>query len=66
MLRNHDDDSLLEKANAAFRQAAAKVIQKAKQTGTSIILWENGKLKRIRPEDFELPAARPENPNPVS
>jgi len=37
-------DSLTEKAEAAFRQAAAEVIERARQTGTPVILWENGKV----------------------
>jgi hypothetical protein len=38
------DDTLGEKADAAFRQAARKVIERARQTGTPIILWEQGKV----------------------
>ncbi len=37
-------DTLVEKANAAFRQAARKVIERARQSGTPIILWENGRV----------------------
>jgi hypothetical protein len=33
---------LTEKANAAFRQAAAKVVERARQTGTPVIVWEKG------------------------
>ena len=35
------------KADAAFRQAARKVIQIARQTGTPIIVWEEGRVKEI-------------------
>jgi hypothetical protein len=35
-------DSLTATANAAFRQAAAKVIEQAQRTGTSVIVWEHG------------------------
>ena len=42
--------SLTDKANAAFRQAAAKVIERAKQTGTPVIVWENGQVKELAPQ----------------
>ena len=38
------DDTLTEKANAAFQQAAAKVIERARQTGTPVIVWEKGQI----------------------
>jgi hypothetical protein len=38
------EDTLTEKADAAFRQVAVKVIERARQTGTPIILWEEGKV----------------------
>jgi hypothetical protein len=36
--------TMTEKADAAFRQVAAKVIERARQTGTPVILWENGRI----------------------
>ncbi len=48
--------SLLTKlADAAFRQAAKKVIQRAKETGTSLIVWENGEVKEMDPRKAEKP-----------
>ncbi len=54
-------ESLTEKANAAFRQAASDVIERARQTGTPVILWENGKVVERTWE--ELASQRPEAPN---
>lgn len=48
-----DFDSLSSKAEAAFRQAAAKVIQRAKQTGTSVVVWEDGHVKETSPDQLE-------------
>jgi hypothetical protein len=45
--------ALSQKANAAFQQAAAKVIEKAKQTGTKVIVWDDGQVKELPPEQFE-------------
>jgi hypothetical protein len=49
------DDTLTEKANAAFRQAASKVIERARQTGTPVIVWEEGRVIERTCEDLERP-----------
>jgi len=46
-------DSLGTKANAAFRQAAWSVIERARQTGTPVILWEDGRVVERSPVDVE-------------
>jgi len=57
------DQSLTAKADAAFRQAAAKVVRLARQTGTPIIVWERGGIRAIDPDEFTDQAAdRPTNP----
>jgi hypothetical protein len=38
---------LTSKADAAFLQAAKEVIQKARQTRTPIIIWEENQIKEI-------------------
>ena len=48
-----EDMTLSEKADAAFRQAARKVIHQAMQTDTPIIVWENGRIKTIHREHFD-------------
>jgi hypothetical protein len=35
------------KAEAAFRQAATKVVRRAKQSGTPIIVWDDGEVRAI-------------------
>ncbi len=49
-----DESSLAWKADAAFQQAAYKVIQRAKQTGTSVVIWEDEQVKEVPPEEMEL------------
>jgi hypothetical protein len=39
-----DEDTLTAKANAVFRQAARTVIERARQSGTPIYVWEDGKV----------------------
>ncbi|MDB5343047.1 MAG: hypothetical protein JWP89_1424 [Schlesneria sp.] len=42
-----DSRTMTELADAAFQQAAKKVIEKAIQTKTPVIVWENGVIKKI-------------------
>ncbi len=44
---------LTEKANAAFRRAAAKVVERARQTGTPVIVWERGQVTEHPAEELE-------------
>lgn len=50
--------SLSEKADAAFQQAAVKVVERARQTGTPVILWEDNHVKEVPPDQI------PENRTP--
>jgi isopentenyl diphosphate isomerase/L-lactate dehydrogenase-like FMN-dependent dehydrogenase len=52
------ESDLMKLANAAFRQAARKVIELAKQTGTPVIVWEDGEIKRLDPRKIRLPGVR--------
>jgi hypothetical protein len=44
--------TLTEKADAAFRQAAMKVIERARQTGTPVIIWENCRVTEHSAEEL--------------
>ena len=48
-------NTLTEKADAAFRQAAAKVVERARQTGTPVIVWEKGQVTERSSEELEVP-----------
>jgi hypothetical protein len=51
--------TLTEKANAAFREAAVKVIERARQTGTPVIVWENGRIVEKSVEEFDRASSAP-------
>lgn len=51
--KNSQNESLSWKADAAFHQAAKKVIRRAKETATPVVLWEAGKVKKISPDQIE-------------
>jgi hypothetical protein len=51
-------ESLQEKIDAAFRQASAKVIQRARLHGTRIIVWEDGQIVKRTPDEMELELAK--------
>jgi len=50
-------EGLLSKADAAFRLAAKKVIERARWTGTPVVVWEQGHVKEIPGEQFEITTA---------
>ena len=54
MTEKKKDTSLSAKADAAFRQAASKVVQRAKQTGTPVVIWEKGHVKEVPADQLEL------------
>lgn len=45
-------------ADAAFKQAARKVIDQAKQTGTPVIIWEDGEVKAVDPQTISTTRRR--------
>jgi len=51
-------NTLTEKADAAFRQAAAKVVERARQTGTPVIVWEKGQVTEHSGEELEGPGSQ--------
>jgi hypothetical protein len=51
------DMPLSSKADAAFRQAAKRVIQRAIQTGTPVVIWEEGHVKEIPYDHFGITKA---------
>lgn len=50
---NKRQNRLSEKVDAAFQAAAIAVIERARQTGTPVIVWEDGQIKEIPSEEFE-------------
>jgi len=50
---NDNAGSLSEKADAAFEQASQKVIERARQTQTPIVIWENGKIVQVPGEAMQ-------------
>ena len=44
------DLSLTKLADAAFEQAAQKVIERAQQSGTPVIVWEDEAVKEVEPQ----------------
>ena len=47
------NNSFADKANAAFEKAAVAVVERAKATGTPVIIWRDGKTVYLSPEEAE-------------
>ena len=60
------NESLSSKVEAAFRQAATKVVQQAKQTGTPVVVWEKGRVREVPAEAFDSSSEPPTTESPTS
>jgi hypothetical protein len=45
--------SMSDKADAAFEQATTKIVERARQTGTPVVVWEDDHVAEISPERAE-------------
>jgi hypothetical protein len=50
-MKKASDNPHTKLADAAFRQAAQKVIKRAKESGTPVIIWEDGEVKKVEPRN---------------
>jgi len=50
--------SLVEKAEEALKAAVAKVIKEHKQLGLPLVIWRDGKVVHVPPEELEVREAR--------
>jgi len=57
--------TLSDKAKAAFEQAAAKVVERAKQTGTPVIVWKDNRVSEVSADLLpNLQSTKMTNDNP--
>lgn len=50
MIQENKHDPLAAKANAAFLKAAHDVVKRARQANTSVVVWRDGKVVKLTPE----------------
>jgi hypothetical protein len=55
-------DKLTKLADAAFLVASHKVVDRAEQTGTKIVIWEDGGVKKIEPSEARARLAKIKKP----
>ena len=51
-MKRQNDRLMGKLADAAFRQVAEDVIKRAEDTGTAVIIWENGQVTRVEPREM--------------
>ena len=51
MIKNNAPDSWIAKADLAFEAACRKVIDRARQSGTEIVIWRDGQIVELSPEE---------------
>ena len=54
MKSNTQPESMASKADAAFRKAASKVLERARQSGTGVVIWEDGEVKVLEPNSVVI------------
>jgi len=47
------DGSLSEKADAAFERVVKTVLERARQTGTPVVMWLDEQVRLISPDEAE-------------
>lgn len=62
---NEKQNGLSEKVDAAFRASATTVIERAKQTGTPVIVWEAGHIREVPSDLLELPGEQTAGKTPT-
>jgi len=45
--------NIVDKVDGAIRQAAEKILERAKQTRTPLVIWEDDQIKEVSPEKME-------------
>ncbi|MBN8600367.1 MAG: hypothetical protein J0M26_05030 [Planctomycetes bacterium] len=51
MIRSNAPDSLIAKADMAFEAAWRKVIDRARQSKTEIVIWRDGQIVELSPDE---------------
>jgi hypothetical protein len=51
MIRSNAPDSLIAKANLALEAACRRVSDRARQSGTEIVIWRDGQIVELSPEE---------------
>ncbi|HEX3450790.1 MAG TPA: hypothetical protein VHS97_21225 [Isosphaeraceae bacterium] len=54
-MKKATENRLTKLADAAFEQAARKVIKRANECGTVVIVWEDEELKKVDPRKISKP-----------
>ena len=52
-MREIDVDPLTFKVQAALREVAEAVVRTARRTGTPIVVWKDGRMLELAPDELE-------------
>lgn len=53
MISKKNGDPLATKANAAFEEVAHDVISRARSSSTEVVVWRDGKVIKLSPDQAE-------------
>ena len=55
-----EEELLFQQAEKAMQEAADRVVEEARRTNSSVVVWEDGAVRHIPPD--QLPPTRPPSP----
>jgi hypothetical protein len=55
-IQNDKSDDLFDRIDYGVRRGAARALAEHKRAGRSIVIWRDGKVVKIPPEEIEIPA----------
>jgi hypothetical protein len=53
MISKTNGDPIANKANAAFEEVAQDVVDRARAAKTEVVVWRNGKVTKLSPDEAE-------------
>jgi hypothetical protein len=53
-MKKTTEHPLTKLADAAFQQAARNVVKRAIETGTPVVVWEDGEVKKLDPRTIRI------------
>jgi hypothetical protein len=54
-MNEFENDGLFKRIDIGIRRGAAKALAEHKRSGRCIVIWENGRVVKIPPEEIQVP-----------
>lgn len=58
-----EEELLFQQAEKAMQEAADRVVEEARRTNNSVVVWENGAVRHITPDQLPPTTTPPSTPS---